>query len=652
MLKLTKHTKNILVIVIVLIIISIFTYFIVKNTIYKDTFAIGGSSTGQETTKLYQAKGCHSNLVSAELQILNKNTGLWETKKTAEGWSLVSKCSVYPNNKYQPYTNTYISNGIDYRWHIYSPEWDYFTTTNDADDNGTFIEKPITTTNYVTGRYFRIEKDTAAVNTSKSLINEGQIHARYLCLGGVFIYDDKGALINLDRTKGTLQSDELGQGGTNNRCLNIIKYNTGRTLLDAKRSMPATDGKSLKEYLNWDSGNITHSALSNNTWWEYDIGRDVNIASFEILPRSSCCTIRTNFLKIKVFANSNGVNRDTPLHTSDTFSPFPTIIDNSNTGEPSDFLVTPKENVSYFNIKPATPASTRSPPPPPIPEPTPTPTPTPASTPTPTPASTPSSTRPTPTPTPTPASTPSSTRPTPTPTPAPTPAPTPLPSGSIITNIVSGANLLNDCERNTTQDECIKSNKCNYTNTGCYSKSSFSILPQTNTNNTFTCTITPNTKSNYKLLCSDINLNNNKNFVFTNLSTDKECLVNNSNCNLIRKITDRKQQPYTLTFINNSIVDDAILDNEVIKEMTNDFKDNLLTGILYASDEYKSNGQYAKMPIPYTVVKDIPLSNYKNFSLSVAQVDSNIVNQVYNQANENKTNINTLSLLPQALSPL
>ena len=153
-------------------------------------------------------------------------------------------------------------------------------------------------------------------------------------------------------------------------------------------------------------------------------------------------------------------------------------------------------------------------------------------------------------------------------------------------------------------------------------------------------------------MCSDINLNNNKNFVFTNLSTDKECLVNNSNCNLIRKITDRKQQPYTLTFINNSIVDDAILDNEVIKEMTNDFKDNLLTGILYASDEYKSNGQYAKMPIPYTVVKDIPLSNYKNFSLSVAQVDSNIVNQVYNQANENKTNINTLSLLPQALSPL
>ena len=471
------------------------------------------------------------------------------------------------------------------------------------------------TKNYVTGRYFRIEKDTSAVNNSD--LTDGAVpknnkqNAKYLQIGGILIYDDKGVLINLDRTKGTLKDDF---GVTNNNCLNIIQYNTGRTLLDAAIKMPATGSSALYNYLVWggNTGNITHTLDSENPWWEYDFGRDVNIAGFEILPRAECCAIRSNFLKVKVFANSDGLNRNTPLNISDTFSMFPNIKENGS-GPPSAFFTTPQQNVSYFYITPK-----------PIPIPTPT------------------QTSPQPTPI----------QQTPT-TSILAQLPEQVPSGSIITNIVSGENLLNDCERNTTQDECIKSNKCNYTNTGCYSKSSFSILPQTNTNNTFTCTITPNTKSNYKLSCSDINLNNKKNFVLTNLSTDKECLVNNSNCNLIRKITDRKQQqPYTLTFINNSIVDDAILDNEVIKEMTNDFKDKLLTGLLYASDIHKSKGQYAKMPVPYTVVKDIPLSNYKDFSLSVAQVDSNIVNQVYNQANENKTNINTLSLPPQALSPL
>jgi len=205
------------------------------------------------------------------------------------------------------------------------------------------------TQNYVTGRYFRIEKDTSAVNNS-DLIGNNINSAKHLNIGGVLIYDDKGVLINLDRTKGTLKDD---YGITNNNCLNIIQYNAGRTLLDAAIKMPATGSSALYNYLVWggNTGNITHSLDSDNTWWEYDFGRDVNIAGFEILPRAECCAIRSNFLKVKVFANRDGLNRNTPLHISDTFSMFPNIKENGS-GPPPDFFTTPKENVSYFYIKP------------------------------------------------------------------------------------------------------------------------------------------------------------------------------------------------------------------------------------------------------------------------------------------------------------
>ena len=479
------------------------------------------------------------------------------------------------------------------------------------------------TNNYVTGRYFRIEKDTAAVNNSDltygAVPNNNKENARYLQIGGILIYDDKGVLINLDRTKGTLQDDI---GVTNNNCLNIIQYNTGRTLLDAAIKMPATGSSTLYNYLVWggNTGNITHTLDSENPWWEYDFGRDVNIAGFEILPRAECCAIRSNFLKVKVFSSNN---RLTPLNISDTFSMFPNIKENG-IGPPSVFFTTPQQNVSYFYITP---------------KPIPTTTTQPITT-------QPITTRPTTT-------QPTTTQPTttqPTTTQPITTRPITTTTQQSISpiappeiqseDILKSLSLLNDCELNTTEESCKLSGKCTYTNNGCYSRSVFSSIPSINSS-TLTCSILPysNIDNNYRLTCNDSNSNNKYNYVFNSLSSVNNCDMTDtkSQCNIIRQINGAKS-PYTLTFINNSILDNVILDNNTVKNLTDNFDKDKMKGILYASDDRSQ----ARMPIPYIVEKESPLDSIKGISSNVNKFDSSLYYAANGIINNNASNINKI----------
>ena len=250
------------------------------------------------------------------------------------------------------------------------------------------------------------------------------------------------------------------------------------------------------------------------------------------------------------------------------------------------------------------------------------------------PTPTPTPTQPKPTPPPTP--TPTQPKPTPTPTqPKPTPTPTPTPTQPI--------NALEACASNTTQYDCDKSGTCYYTNNGCYSKSIFSRVPQININNNLTCAITPYNENNYILSCNNITLGNTQNYLFNNLSTDKNCPPDKE-CNLIRQITDKKQ-PYTLTFINNTINDVAILDEVVVNKITNNFTTDDFTGILYASDENKSNGKYATMPVPYTVEKYKPLSIYQGINSSDA-VDSSVKLSASNLLFETNVNLQKINIIP------
>ncbi len=243
-------------------------------------------------------------------------------------------------------------------------------------------------------------------------------------------------------------------------------------------------------------------------------------------------------------------------------------------------------------------------------------------------------------PTPTPTPTPTQPKPTPTPTPTPTqpkqtPTPTPTPTQPI--------NVLETCASNTTQYECEKSGTCYYTNNGCYSKSIFSRVPQININNNLTCAITPYNENSYILSCNNITLGNTQNYLFNNLSTDKNCPPDKE-CNLIRQITDKKQ-PYTLTFINNTINDVAILDEVVVNKITNNFTSDDFTGILYASDENKSNGKYANMPVPYTVEKYKPLSIYQGINSSDA-VDNSVKLSASNLLFETNVNLQKINKIP------
>ena len=230
------------------------------------------------------------------------------------------------------------------------------------------------TNNYVKGRYFRIEKDTTAANDSKLLTdtspNYNKTKAKFLNIGGVLIYDNNGNLINTNPIGGHLLDNNINidtspndRADTVNNCLKIVQYNIERTLADATRIMPQTDGTlTLYNYLNSMYANITYSSNTLNTYWEYDFGSDVNIAGFEILPRSENGAICSNFLKVKVFADAD-TGKTTPLNISDTFNMFP-YITRYDTSIPSTFVDTPKENVSYFYIKPLVQLSELQPQPP------------------------------------------------------------------------------------------------------------------------------------------------------------------------------------------------------------------------------------------------------------------------------------------------
>ena len=246
------------------------------------------------------------------------------------------------------------------------------------------------TNNYVRGRYFRIEKDTAAVIADLKLsevvnantFTSNKDIAKSLDIGGVLIYNNNGTLINinpmggrvLDNNENLINTNPTGgqlsydntlsneysdtnpnpnvRADTVNNCLKIVQYNIKRTLADATRTMPQTDGTlTLYNYLNYFNGNITMVSLDfPNIYWEYDFGSDVNIAGFEILPRSDHSAICSNFLKVKVFADAD-TGKTTPLNISDTFDIFPGITEYDYV-IPDTFFDTPKENVSYFYIKP------------------------------------------------------------------------------------------------------------------------------------------------------------------------------------------------------------------------------------------------------------------------------------------------------------
>jgi len=211
------------------------------------------------------------------------------------------------------------------------------------------------------------------------------------------------------------------------------------------------------------------------------------------------------------------------------------------------------------------------------------------------------------------------------------------------TSTSQSINVLNTCASKTTQNDCEKTGSCYYTNNGCYSKSIFSRVPQININNNLTCAITPYNENSYILSCNNITLGNTQNYLFNNLSTDKNCPPDKE-CNLIRQITDKKQ-PYTLTFINNTINDVAILDEVVVNKITNNFTSDDFTGILYASDENKSNGKYANMPVPYTVEKYKPLSIYQGINSSDA-VDNSVKLSASNLLFETNVNLQKINKIP------
>ena len=328
MLKFIKNNKLLLATVIVLIIISISIYFIIKKT--SDGFVLQDDIDWCKT-----AQTRYKVNPNVDFGIMKYNDDLINMWNTLD-------CNNLINMTLQPMP----------------------------------LQPPQTypTHNYVRGRYFRIEKDTTAVNDSKLLTdtspNYNKTKAKFLNIGGVLIYDNNGKLINTNPTGGHLLDNNINidtspndRADTVNNCLKIVQYNKNRTLADATRIMPQTDGTlTLYNYLNSMYANITYSSNTLNTYWEYDFGSDVNIAGFEILPRSDRGAITSNFLKVKVFADAD-TGKTTPLNISDTFNMFP-YITRYDTSIPSTFVDTPKENVSYFYIKPLVQLSELQPQPP------------------------------------------------------------------------------------------------------------------------------------------------------------------------------------------------------------------------------------------------------------------------------------------------
>ena len=207
-------------------------------------------------------------------------------------------------------------------------------------------------------------------------------------------------------------------------------------------------------------------------------------------------------------------------------------------------------------------------------------------------------------------------------------------------DILKSLSLLNDCELNTTEESCKLSGKCTYTNNGCYSRTVFSSIPSINSS-TLTCSIIPysNIDNNYRLTCNDSNSNNKYNYVFNSLSTVNNCDMTDtkSQCNIIRQINGAKS-PYTLTFINNSILDNVILDNNTVKNLTDNFDKDKMKGILYASDDRSQ----ARIPIPYIVEKESPLYSIKGISSNVNKFDSSLYYAANGIINNNASNINKI----------
>ena len=457
---------------------------------------------------------------------------------------------------------------------------------------------------YVTGRFFRI---------SRTDIN-------YINLGGLLIYDETGALINGDSRKWntTISSDykEGGQDSTKN-CFKITTNNKSRTLSQVIAGTPLyTPGyQSLFNYLNWhqsSGSNITHTTNSTYEWWEFDFGQDVNIAGFEILPRSDCCPDRINSVQLMIFKDEY-----TSSHTRNPV--YRIVIDmfanNVLPPQDSEIWKKPIKDRTYFLI----------PPPPTTTQPLTTP---PLTTP---PLTTqPLTTQPLTT---QPLTTqPLTTQPLTTQPPLTTTQP-PLTTTQQLLEQISAKPTLkpNDCNgiseqpntsKNSIIEQCFNNSNCYYTNNGCINKSMFAHLP-ININNNFKCDINQYDNDKYKLDCKNIDVSNTDNYLFNIISQSNVCLQNDNNCNIIRMsppdtttipgtTLDANQQLSTLSFING-MLQPLLLNNTTVNMLSNDLKTK--SGILYFSDINNTI-----MPVTYNINKNKNLLDYTK--INAKQIDS------------------------------
>ena len=128
--------------------------------------------------------------------------------------------------------------------------------------------EPFISYEYVTGRYFKLYSNVDD----------------YINFGGLLIYDDNGTLINKSPDNFTTSEHSTSMssdyGVTINNCLKLVIHNNFRTLTDAKNTLPSTGNNyNLDTYLEWNYSNITTTGNKlQNEWWEYDFGKNVNIA--------------------------------------------------------------------------------------------------------------------------------------------------------------------------------------------------------------------------------------------------------------------------------------------------------------------------------------------------------------------------------------
>ena len=467
--------------------------------------------------------------------------------------------------------------------------YNYNATKNNNNINESFLnEIP-----YVTGRFVRI---------SRTDIN-------YINLGGLLIYDETGALINGDSSKWitTISSDykEGGQDSTKN-CLKITTNNKSRTLSQVIAGTPLyTPGyQSLFNYLNWYPGgnfiNITHTTNSTYEWWEFDFGQNVNIAGFEILPRSDCCPERINSVQLMIFKDEYNSS-----HTKDPV--YRIVIDmfanNVLPPQDSEIWKKPIKDRTYFLI-----------PPPPTTTP---------------PLTTPPLTTQPPLITQPLTTEPLTTQPL---TTQPLTTQPPIITQQLLEQISAKPTLKpNDCNgiseqpntsKNSIIEQCFNNSNCYYTNNGCINKSMFAHLP-ININNNFKCEINQYDNDKYKLDCKNIDVSNTDNYLFNIISQSNVCLQNDNNCNIIRMsppdtttipgtTLDANQQLSTLSFING-MIQPLLLNNSTVNMLSNDLKTK--SGILYFSDINNTI-----MPVTYNINQKTDLLKYTE--INAKQIDS------------------------------